>query len=47
VIFAAEHLVSGLHHARQITHETVYPDASGMVTHSKLLRGLEKGVLVL
>jgi len=29
------------------THKSVYPDATGMVKHSKILKGLEKGVLVL
>lgn len=30
-----------------VTHAAVYPDAAGMVANSKLLRGLDKGVLVL
>lgn len=29
-----------------ITHRTVYPDISGMVTFSKVMRGLERGVLI-
>ncbi|MDH5528307.1 MAG: FRG domain-containing protein [Nitrospirota bacterium] len=29
------------------THKTVYPDATGMVAHSKILLGLKQGVLVL
>jgi hypothetical protein len=29
------------------THQTVYPDASGMVEHSRTLRGLNRGVFVL
>jgi hypothetical protein len=28
------------------THESVYPDAAGMVAHSELIKGLRKGVLI-
>ncbi|MCK4593966.1 FRG domain-containing protein [bacterium] len=33
--------------SEKATHSIVYPDASGMVAHSKILQGLERGVLVL
>ncbi|QNN23332.1 FRG domain-containing protein [Planctomycetales bacterium ZRK34] len=33
-------------HPQAITHQQVYPDADGMRSHSDVLRGLAKGVLV-
>lgn len=33
--------------ATKITHRSVYPDAAGMLSHSKVLRGLDKGVLLI
>lgn len=33
--------------AEKITHNSVYPDVGGMVTHSKTLLGLERGLLLI
>jgi len=33
--------------ALKITHDVVYPDIDGMVSHSRTLRGLDRGVLLL